>query len=197
MVFVGLERLHGRTTRPSAAATGTARPGSSTPTSCCPTRIANRRRHRPKERSAGSVATPGRRMRSAEPQWSRIMTDDADVTDDAHGQTWHLVTGDSCERLAEIPDDSVHLSVYSPRSSLFTYSPSPAETSTTPRPGGFIEHYGFIIRENLRVTIRVGSHASTRPATHHHEDHARVRWADRLPRPRSSGLRRRRMDLPR
>ena len=33
-------------------------------------------------------------------------------TDDAHGLAWHLMLGDSCERLAEIPDDSIDLSVY-------------------------------------------------------------------------------------
>ena len=32
-------------------------------------------------------------------------TDEAYVTDDAHGANWHLMLGDSCERLAEIPDD--------------------------------------------------------------------------------------------
>ena len=82
------------------------------------------------------------------------MTDDAYVTDDAHGQTWHLMLGDSCERLAEIPDDSVHLSVYSPPfASLFTYSPSPRDLGNSATREEFIEHYGFIIRENLRVTI--------------------------------------------
>ena len=50
--------------------------------------------------------------------------DDMYVTDDAHGDMWHLMLGDSCERLAEIADDSVHLSIYSPPfDSLYTYSP--------------------------------------------------------------------------
>ena len=34
------------------------------------------------------------------------MTDDY-RTDDAAGENWRLMLGDSCERLAEIPDDSV------------------------------------------------------------------------------------------
>lgn len=82
------------------------------------------------------------------------MTDDAYVTDDAHGQAWHLMLGDSCERLAEIPADSVHLSVYSPPfASLFTYSPSPRDLGNSATREEFLEHYGFIIRENLRVTM--------------------------------------------
>ena len=155
MVFVGTERLlRGVLTRPSAAATGTADPDRPRP----------RRAVRPESQIAANIARkersvghrrPGRRN-ALRPNRNgdRITTDDAYVTDDAHGQTWHLMLGDSCERLAEIPDDSVHLSVYSPPfASLFTYSPSPRDLGNL-RPGReFIEHYGFIIRENLRVTI--------------------------------------------
>ena len=31
------------------------------------------------------------------------------VTDEAHGDNWSLYLGDSCERLAELPDDSADL----------------------------------------------------------------------------------------
>ncbi len=76
------------------------------------------------------------------------------VTDDAYGETWHLMLGDACERLAEIPDESVHMSVYSPPfASLFTYSPSPRDLGNSSSRAEFIEHYGYIIRENLRVTL--------------------------------------------
>lgn len=75
------------------------------------------------------------------------------ITDDAYGENWHLMLGDSCERMAEIPDESVGLSVYSPPfASLFTYSPSPRDLGNSASRGEFFEHYGFIIRENLRVT---------------------------------------------
>jgi hypothetical protein len=61
--------------------------------------------------------------------------------------------GDSCERLAEVPDDSVDLAVYSPPfASLFTYSPSDRDLGNCADREEFIEHYGFIIREMLRVT---------------------------------------------
>lgn len=83
------------------------------------------------------------------------MTDatDAYVTDDAYGESWRLMLGDSCERLAELPDESVDLSVYSPPfASLFTYSPSTRDLGNSASRAEFIEHYGFIIRENLRLT---------------------------------------------
>lgn len=78
---------------------------------------------------------------------------DAYVTDDAEGIGWKLMLGDSCERMAEIPDASVDLSVYSPPfASLFTYSPSPRDLGNSASRAEFIEHFGYIIRENLRIT---------------------------------------------
>jgi DNA modification methylase len=75
------------------------------------------------------------------------------ITDDATGQGWRLMLGDSCERLGEIPDDSVDLSVYSPPfASLYTYSPSPRDIGNCRDEQEFAEHYGFVIREMLRVT---------------------------------------------
>lgn len=75
-------------------------------------------------------------------------------TDDARGEHWWLMLGDSCERLAEIETDSVGLSVYSPPfASLFTYSPSERDLGNSSTRAEFIEHYGFIIREMLRVTM--------------------------------------------
>lgn len=75
------------------------------------------------------------------------------ITDDANGDNWHLMLGDSCERMAEIPNNSVDLSVYSPPfASLFTYSPSERDLGNSSSRAEFIEHYGFIIRENLRIT---------------------------------------------
>lgn len=75
------------------------------------------------------------------------------VTDDATGDAWRLMLGDSCERLAEIPDASIDLSVCSPPfAQLYNYSPSPRDLSNNPDRATFFEHYGYIIREQLRVT---------------------------------------------
>lgn len=76
------------------------------------------------------------------------------ITDDAAGENWRMMLGDSCERLAEIADDSVGLSVYSPPfASLFTYSPSLRDLGNSGSRAEFIEHYGFIIRDLLRITM--------------------------------------------
>ncbi len=82
------------------------------------------------------------------------MNADIYVTDEASGPNWQLWLGDSCERMAEIPDDSIGLSVYSPPfASLFTYSPSMRDLGNSATRADFLEHYGFIIRENLRITM--------------------------------------------
>lgn len=79
--------------------------------------------------------------------------DEQYVTDDARGDGWHMMLGDSCERLAELDDNSVDLSIYSPPfASLFTYSPSLRDLGNSGSRDEFIEHYGFIIGEMLRVT---------------------------------------------
>lgn len=75
------------------------------------------------------------------------------VTDEAYGRNWTMMLGDSCERLAEIADDSVDLSVCSPPfASLFTYSPSIRDLGNSASREDFLDHYKFIIREQLRVT---------------------------------------------
>lgn len=74
-------------------------------------------------------------------------------TDQAEGKNWKLLLGDSCERLAEIPDDSVDLSVCSPPfDSLFVYSPSMRDLGNSANRGQFLDHYRFIVAEQLRTT---------------------------------------------
>ena len=75
------------------------------------------------------------------------------VTDNAEGDLWRLMLGDSCERLEELPDDSIDLSVYSPPfSSLYTYSPSERDLGNSKNDDEFFAHYRFILAEILRVT---------------------------------------------
>lgn len=75
-------------------------------------------------------------------------------TKDAKGEGWHMMLGDSVERLAEVADDSVHLSVYSPPfQSLYTYSPTERDLGNASSPEEFFSHYRYIIRELLRVTL--------------------------------------------
>jgi hypothetical protein len=82
-----------------------------------------------------------------------MSNDDAYVTDDATGEGWRLMLGDSCERLGEIETESVDLSVYSPPfASLFTYSPSMRDLGNSHDRDQFLRHYGFVIDHMLRIT---------------------------------------------
>ncbi len=75
------------------------------------------------------------------------------ITEDANGETWRIMLGDSCERLAEIPDNSVDLSIYSPPfASLYTYSPSDRDLGNSSNTDEFIEHYRFVLDHMLRIT---------------------------------------------
>lgn len=75
------------------------------------------------------------------------------VTDESFGDGWKLMLGDSCERLAEVGDDSVDLSVYSPPfASLYVYSPSPRDLGNSRSTEEFFTHYAFVVREVLRAT---------------------------------------------
>ena len=78
---------------------------------------------------------------------------DGYTTDEAAGDGWRLLLGDACERLAELPGESVGLSVCSPPfAQLYNYSPSPRDLSNSRDRGEFFAHYGYVIREQLRVT---------------------------------------------
>ena len=74
-------------------------------------------------------------------------------TDDAEGTDWRLMLGDSCERLGELVDDSIDMSVCSPPfDSLFTYSPSVRDLGNSASRGEFLAHYRYIVAHQLRVT---------------------------------------------
>lgn len=75
------------------------------------------------------------------------------ITDESHGECWRLLLGDSCERLAELDDNSVDLSIYSPPfASLYTYSPSDRDLGNSANTAEFIEHYRFVLDHMLRIT---------------------------------------------
>jgi DNA modification methylase len=81
------------------------------------------------------------------------VSEDEYAEDAASGRNWTLRLGDSCELLPRLPDECIDLSVYSPPfSSLYTYSPSLRDIGNCRSEEEFLEHYGFVIREMLRVT---------------------------------------------
>lgn len=73
--------------------------------------------------------------------------------DGASGKNWIAINGDSACVLPQFAEASVDFSVYSvPFLSLFCYSDSVADLGNCDTDDEFFAHYGFIIREKLRVT---------------------------------------------
>ncbi|MBD8056882.1 site-specific DNA-methyltransferase [Rhodococcus ruber] len=82
-----------------------------------------------------------------------MTTIDDYITNEAVGTNWELLLGDSCERMAELVDNSVDMSVCSPPfDSLYTYSPSVRDLGNSASRVEFIEHYRFIVEQQLRIT---------------------------------------------
>jgi hypothetical protein len=75
------------------------------------------------------------------------------VTATTRSDRFTMMLGDSCERLGELDDNSIEVSVYSPPfCNLFCYSNSSHDLGNSRNKDEFAEHYRFIIREVLRVT---------------------------------------------
>lgn len=69
------------------------------------------------------------------------------------GENFTAMLGDSAQRLGELADNSIDMSVYSPPfANLYTYSASELDLGNSRNNDEFFKHYGFIIREILRVT---------------------------------------------
>jgi DNA modification methylase len=82
------------------------------------------------------------------------MTHVAEPSSSATGNGWRVTTGDAIDTLrADVQTDSVDLSVYSPPFiSLYTYTSSPRDLGNSATTEVFFKHFGFVIRELLRVT---------------------------------------------
>lgn len=67
---------------------------------------------------------------------------------------WAAYNGDCVEVMAEMPDASVHLSVYSPPfAGLYHYSSSERDLSNARSYPEFLEHYGHVVAHLARVTV--------------------------------------------
>jgi DNA modification methylase len=76
------------------------------------------------------------------------------ATNEAAGDGWRVMLGDSAERIKEVADNSVALSVYSPPfASLYTYSNSERDLGNSRTAAEFFAHYQYIIADLLRVTM--------------------------------------------
>jgi len=75
-------------------------------------------------------------------------------TDDRDGGNWKMMLGDCCERIKEIPDASMGLSVFSPPfASLYTYSAMDRDMGNSKDYSEFFIHFDYLIPELMRVTM--------------------------------------------
>lgn len=71
-----------------------------------------------------------------------------------HGEAFSLYHGDCVSVVGQLPNESVGFSVYSPPfSNLFCYSDSAADMGNAATDAEFLQHYGFLLTEMLRVTM--------------------------------------------
>ena len=76
------------------------------------------------------------------------------VKDQYIGKNFALYNGDSCEVLKEVPDNSIHFSVFSPPfASLYTYSNSERDMGNCKTNDEFYTNMQFIITELYRVIM--------------------------------------------
>ena len=69
-------------------------------------------------------------------------------------EKYALYCGDGIEVMAMLPENKIHLSVYSPPfGGLYHYSSSGRDLSNCDSYEDFFEHYGFVIRELYRITM--------------------------------------------
>lgn len=74
------------------------------------------------------------------------------ATGEESGENWRMLLGDSAERMRDIEDESVDLSIYSPPfQDLFVYSATERDLGNSASREEFFEHYAYIIHENYRI----------------------------------------------
>lgn len=75
------------------------------------------------------------------------------VKDQLHEDNFSIYNGDCLDVVADMPDGSIDLSVYSPPfAGLYNYSSSERDMSNCETKEQFLEHYEFLIKEVSRVT---------------------------------------------
>jgi DNA modification methylase len=96
------------------------------------------------------------------------------------GEGWKMMLGDCVERIKEIPDKSIGLSVFSPPfASLYTYSASDRDMGNCADYDEFFVHFHFLIKELHRVIMngrRVLVHCQQLSTTKAH--HGVIGWRD-------------------
>ena len=95
------------------------------------------------------------------------------------GDGWTMHLADCVELARELPDNSMHFSVYSPPfESLYTYSNSERDMGNARNKGEFWDHYRFLIREQFRVMMPgrlVSIHCMNLPTSKVRDGHIGIR----------------------
>jgi len=69
-------------------------------------------------------------------------------------ENYALYNGDCIEAISQIPDESVHLTIYSPPfGGLYHYSSDERDMSNNDSYEGFFKHYEYLVKEKHRITI--------------------------------------------
>lgn len=86
-----------------------------------------------------------------------------------------IYNGDCVEVMSQIPDDSIHMTIYSPPfGGLYSYSSDDRDLSNNPDYDSFCEHYRYVIREKHRITMpgRISAvHCTDIPSSNSGKDH--------------------------
>jgi hypothetical protein len=76
------------------------------------------------------------------------------VIDQRVTNSYAIYLGDCVEGMQSLPNNSIHLSVYSPPfGGLYHYSSDDRDLSNCPDYKSFFDHYEFVVRELARITI--------------------------------------------
>ena len=76
------------------------------------------------------------------------------MNDTRTGDRWTMMHGDCVERVGDIDDETVGLSVFSPPfPGMYVYSDSPRDMGNARSVGELIDHYRYLIPQLLRVTM--------------------------------------------
>lgn len=76
------------------------------------------------------------------------------VLDQVIKNKYAIYSGDSCEITKEIPDNSIHYTLFSPPfASLYTYSNSDRDMGNSKGDDEFYEHFVFLAKELYRITM--------------------------------------------
>ena len=77
-----------------------------------------------------------------------------DVLAQTIANQYAIYNGDSCELIKNIPDNSIHYTIFSPPfASLYTYSNSDRDIGNCRGDNEFYEHFKFLAQELYRVTM--------------------------------------------